>query len=339
MTEPVSAPTHPTGWKDDGWDMDDYYKADIDGIRQECNALIEASERELLPKIVRLVFHDCVGDRCDGCVNMDNIDNRGLTEPIEGIYPLVQKYSSRLSRADIWAICAIEAASMAVPGGHHFPLHYIGRQNCSGGDEKGYGGDDHAMCSNNMSNHEMLEFFSTTFGMNDPREVVAVMGFHSASTANRQNSGFGNEGREDGCVENAEEYILSNKYFQGMMNFVWELERVDNTAPVPNRYQWYFDPEGAGPIMTSSDMSLLFDFEGYIQTDKNGVEGLVMCLTNPEAEFEIEDVDGDSIPLCPMAESTKEYVEMYANDNDLFIQDFGPAMNKILNWGYHTYDY
>jgi len=337
--QPVSAPTHPTGWKDDGWDADEYYKADIEGVRQECNALIEASERELLPKIVRMVFHDCVGDSCDGCINMDNVDNRGLVEPIEGIYPLVQKYSSKLSRADVWAICAIEAASMAVPGGgHHFPLHYIGRKNCADGDEKGYGGTDHAMCSNDLTNHEMLEFFKTNFGMYSPREVVAVMGFHSASTANRDNSGFGNIGLEDGWVENAAEYVLSNKYYQTMKNFVWELQRVDNVNPVPNRHQWYFDPLDNGPIMTNSDMSLLFDFEGYMQADKDGVEGLVMCLTHPDAEFEIEGVEDQDIPLCPMAASTKEFVDMYAEDNDLFIKDFGPAMNKILNWGYHSYD-
>ena len=337
--QPVSAPTHPTGWKDDGWDADEYYKADISGIRQECNAMIEASERELLPKFLRMVFHDCVGSACDGCINLDNIDNRGLLEPIEGIYPLVKKYGGKLSRADIWAICAIEAASMAVPGdGHHFPLHFIGRKNCADADDMGIGGEDHAMCGNDLTNHEMLQFFKDNFGMHDPREVVVIMGVHSASTANRDNSGFGNIGLEDGWVENAEEYILSNKYFKTMKNFVWELQKVENTYPVPNRHQWYFDPIDNGPIMTNSDMSLLYNFEGYIQADKHGDDGLVMCLTHPDAEFEIEGVDGEDIPLCPLAESTKEFVDMYADDNDLFIKDFGPAMNKILNWGYHTYD-
>ena len=301
--------------------------------------MIEASERELLPKFLRMVFHDCVGSACDGCINLDNIDNRGLLEPIEGIYPLVKKYGGKLSRADIWAICAIEAASMAVPGdGHHFPLHFIGRKNCADADDMGIGGEDHAMCGNDLTNHEMLQFFKDNFGMHDPREVVVIMGVHSASTANRDNSGFGNIGLEDGWVENAEEYILSNKYFKTMKNFVWELQKVENTYPVPNRHQWYFDPIDNGPIMTNSDMSLLYNFEGYIQADKHGDEGLVMCLTHPDAEFEIEGVDGEDIPLCPLAESTKEFVDMYADDNDLFIKDFGPAMNKILNWGYHTYD-
>jgi len=299
--------------------------------------LIEASERELLPKILRLVFHDCVGERCDGCINMDNIDNRGLKEPVEGIFPMVKKYS-KLSRADIWAICAIEAASMAVPGGHHFPLHYVGRQDCADGDEKGYGGENHEMCSANMNHHEMLEFFATNFGMKDPQHVVVIMGVHSASVANRENSGFGNIGREDGWVENASEYILSNKYFQSVKDPGWHLEFVENVLPVPNRYQWYLDPEGSGPIMTSSDMALLFDFEGYMQTDKNGVEGLVMCSIHPDNDFEIEGFEDIEIPACPMAATTKEFVDLYAEDNDLFIKDFGPAMNRILNWGYHTYD-
>jgi len=336
--EPVSAPSHPTGWKDDGWDADEYYKADIADIRQECNSLIEESQRELLPKILRLVFHDCVGPKCDGCINMDNIDNRGLKEPVEGIYPMVQKYRNKLSRADVWAICAMEAASMAVPGGHYFPLHYVGRQDCSEGDEKGYGGENHEMCSANLSNHEVLEFFATNFGMTDPQQVVVIMGIHSASVARRENSGFGNLNREDGWVENASEYILSNKYFQTMISAAWELEKVENELPVPDRYQWYYNPEGAGPIMTHSDLSLVYDFNGFMQTDKDGAEGLVMCITHPDAEFEIEGFEDIEIPSCPMAETTKEFVDLYAEDNELFIADFGPAMNRILNWGYHTFD-
>ena len=303
--------------------------------------MIEASERELLPKFLRMVFHDCVGSACDGCINLDNIDNNGLREPMEGIYPLVKKYSNKLSRPDVWAICAIEAASMAVPGdGNHFPLHFIGRKACADADDMGIGGEDHAMCSNDMSNREVVEFFATNFGM-DARETVCIMGVHSASTANRQNSGFGNPDREDGWVVNAEEYILSNKYFTTMKSNVWELQKTMNVYPIPNRYQWYFGTIDEGPIMTNSDISILWDMEGFIKADPEGDEGLVMCALHPDAEFEIEmeGVDGEDIPLCPFAESTKEFVEMYAEDNDLFIKDFGPAMNKILNWGYHTYDY
>lgn len=31
----------------------------------------------LLAGLVRLIFHDCVGNGCDGCINMNMTDNRG----------------------------------------------------------------------------------------------------------------------------------------------------------------------------------------------------------------------------------------------------------------------
>jgi catalase (peroxidase I) len=78
---------------------------------------------------------------CNGCIDPTVIDNRGLDEPVEKLYPLVQKYQDKFSRADVWAYCAIVAADMAVvenrPEDLHFYMHYIGRKDCDGADEKG----------------------------------------------------------------------------------------------------------------------------------------------------------------------------------------------------------
>ena len=38
---------------------------------------------------VRLSFHDCVGDRCDGCINFDHHDNKGKKTTILISYFLV----------------------------------------------------------------------------------------------------------------------------------------------------------------------------------------------------------------------------------------------------------
>jgi len=336
-SKPVSSPTHPTGWKDDGWDNDEYYKVDLADIRAECNKLIEASERELLPKMLRLVFHSCTGpDGCNGCVNMDNVDNRGLIEPMEGIYPLVQKYKGKLSRADVWAVCAVEAASMATNNGRNFALHYIGRQDCSDADEIGSGGSNPDMCSVDMTHNEMMTFFKDNFGMTDPKMIVATMAVHSASVASRDNSGFGHPGQEVGWVVDAEDYVLSNKYFKSMKDEIWEIEKVENAHPVPNRHQWYFDPQHEGPIMTTADMALIWDMEGYIEKDKDGDNGAVTCLTHPTAEFELTGFENKEIPLCPFAEETKEWVDYFYDDDneDELFDDFEKGLNIILNWGY-----
>ena len=74
--------------------------------------LIDESERELIPKFLRLGFHDCVGG-CDGCVDLTNRDNTGLKEPIEAIYPIVDKFKESYSRADIWALATLVAADVS----------------------------------------------------------------------------------------------------------------------------------------------------------------------------------------------------------------------------------
>ena len=36
-----------------------------------------ANDLQFLGGLVRLAFHDCVGDRCDGCINNNNPENAG----------------------------------------------------------------------------------------------------------------------------------------------------------------------------------------------------------------------------------------------------------------------
>ena len=68
-----------------------------------------------IPKLVRLAFHDCVGNACDGCINLDNESNNGLSEVIDwldGLYNNI--YDEIVSRADFWQIAAIAAIERAI---------------------------------------------------------------------------------------------------------------------------------------------------------------------------------------------------------------------------------
>lgn len=60
-------------------------------LREAVEALIVHSEREFIPKFLRLGFHDCVGG-CDGCVDMNNPDNAGLLEAIEHLATLYNTF-------------------------------------------------------------------------------------------------------------------------------------------------------------------------------------------------------------------------------------------------------
>ena len=55
-------------------------------------------------------FHDCVGNKCDGCINLDNPSNAGLDGVIkflDGLY--VGTYIEDVSRADFWQIANMAA--------------------------------------------------------------------------------------------------------------------------------------------------------------------------------------------------------------------------------------
>ena len=56
-------------------------------------------------------FHDCVGDRCDGCVNLDQEDNRGLEKIIETYEGMLEdpKVKPFFTRADLWALGGVQA--------------------------------------------------------------------------------------------------------------------------------------------------------------------------------------------------------------------------------------
>eukprot|EP00984_Skeletonema_dohrnii_P017055 scaffold7682_cov137-Skeletonema_dohrnii-CCMP3373.AAC.9 len=328
----------PTGWSEEGWDAaNEHYDDVLNDLRADIVQLIEETERDLLPKCLRLAFHDCIGG-CDGCIDNTVLDNRGLDEPIDLLFPLVQKYHHKLSRGDVWAYCAIVSADMAVvdnrPDDLNFNMHYVGRKDCEGADEKGYGGPEVIMYEPHMTTHEMIEFFDERFGL-DAYEMTVLMGVHSAAVAHRENLGFGNIGREDGWVEEAKEYKLSNLYYTSMLERVWELDKFENEGVVPDRYQWYFDEEDEGPIMLTVDMSLILDLEGLVVTDSKGVAGKVMCIAHPEAEFEVgEEGDPEEVPLCPMAKQTRDIVEELSTDNTQFLFDFVDVLDKMVMNGY-----
>ena len=79
---------------------------------------------------VRLIFHDCVGVSCDGCVNLAYGPNAGLAPYVDVLnrtyYSNEYKLYRRMSQADLWALAAIIAAGRgAAKGGE--PLSTVFR--------------------------------------------------------------------------------------------------------------------------------------------------------------------------------------------------------------------
>ena len=342
-----------------GWcgktDSDGHCKHDINYVREQVTKLIQDSERELIPKFLRLGFHDCVGG-CDGCIDMTNPDNQGLQEPIDAIYPIVDKFKASYSRADIWAMATLVSADLAVvdgrPHGYHFLMRYIGRHDCSGADAKGVGGPDITMPTNDLTTHELLAFFAKNFEF-DLAETVTVMGVHAVAVAHRENVGFGNIGKEDGWVYKADDYELNNRYYDMLVgdDMSWQIELVHNEGDIPSRYQWFQEKKGETerPIMTNTDMGLARDLSAYMNVDEDGNTGAVSCVFKSEEEETNNESGSDSgsggymrertlkskPDVCPVAHDTVEMMLKYREDNELFLIDFEHVLEKMLKSGYH----
>ena len=88
----------------------------ISELRSDLRARFDASgpDKPLLATTVRLAFHDCGGpfesgdngegpSICNGCVNLDNLDNNGLGPAIEKLEEVYYYYNHVISRSDFWA--------------------------------------------------------------------------------------------------------------------------------------------------------------------------------------------------------------------------------------------
>ena len=68
--------------------------------------------------IIYIVFHDCVGGKCDGCINLNNTSNNGLEDVIDGLEDLYLNDTYAIydimSRADYWQLSAISAIEIAI---------------------------------------------------------------------------------------------------------------------------------------------------------------------------------------------------------------------------------
>jgi len=318
----------------------------IEEVSDEIRELLD-DDSDLGAKFVRLGFHMCVGG-CDGCVNMNNVDNKGLEVPINAIASIVSTYTSDsgLSRADIWALAALIAAEEAQDNNNgaqfvDFPFEWYGRTDCSQG---AFSGPDQDFPPPDLSTHQLLEFFSTNFGLST-RETVALMGAHTLGELSRMNSGFDgprgwnnnrrslDNGFYDGLIGGDEN---DNRFDgQNLPDFDtlirardWDLvEENNNDIPdIPNRFVWENRRGGGGggrrTLMTNADMALVRDFSEHI----NDSTGEVSCSFR----------GSNGGTRCPHAEATFYIAAEYKYDVQTWIEDFSDVFTKVLLQGYDT---
>nr|ACO11079.1 ascorbate peroxidase precursor [Caligus rogercresseyi] len=166
---------------------------------------VPESHLKLIPGLVRLVFHDCSGKSCDGCINKTHPFNGRVFPVVEALEPLfndveVNGFSIKnvMSRADFWALGSIEATKLAIRLNNErckasellgcktprmeLPFKF-GRKDCP--TSPYYTADiTPELPPAFMDNRATLRFFRKNFGFN-AEETTTIMGGHSLGfTAN-----------------------------------------------------------------------------------------------------------------------------------------------------------
>jgi len=279
----------------------------------------------LMPGLVRLIFHDCVGEGCDGCVNMDMDDNAGLGTYINTTEDLYQSgevdgtpFTELLSRADFWILAGIEAIDYSTeraqrPCNRGCDIVYTGlvfqtgRQDC---ELSPYDDAEPEYPSSFANTEEVMDFFDETFGFSK-KETVAILGAHTLGSAHRSASGHAGP-----WVRNAREF--DNQYYIDLLDSenLWAMNGVGNRN---TKYQWSanINPNGTNIMMLDSDMCLIKDL-GTIDQDNGEVTGCTYS-TCPDAEEDVLD-----------------WVKEFAVDNELFLEEFGKACQKMISNGYDS---
>ena len=161
-----------------------------------------------------------------------------------------------------------------------------------------------------MNRSQMMEWFKENesgFGMNE-RQVTALMGAHSLGRAHKRNSGYRFSWTP------TKEHVFDNEFYQLIRNFAHLYTNENQTDSGEDlKYQWVLRLRGGQTSMLlNTDMELAYD----IDVDNAGVG--TQCLIPFDAIT--QDIDN----ICNEA-STKQWVDLYAQNETLFLQDFKEA--------------
>mmetsp|Transcript_105 Transcript_105/g.357 ORF Transcript_105/g.357 Transcript_105/m.357 type:complete len:393 (-) Transcript_105:444-1622(-) len=311
----------------------------IEAAREDVLALIDAQGPTLMPPLVRLAFHDCVGG-CDGCVDLTDPENNGLDWPIDALADIVAKYDPLgLSRADVWALAAMTAnenaqdpANAAV--NREFPLAKTGRLTCKENDPKG--GPHRVMPTGNGNYEFVKDFCVNTFALQTDRECTALLGAHTLGQALRNNSGFdGPWTLNPNCLD--QRYytaLLRTDFIQlavaGTGTVQWMFNRFTQTTTREKRQLTKFLLTGKGPaapgrkMLDATGETLSFDDVMFLNID--------ISLAK---KFELEDYDSSFVKepsiVAPWYTGllTKEFNDFEESDFFPFVQEFN---NDVGVW-------
>jgi len=276
--------------------------------------LLNCPSADGIGKAVRLAFHDCVSG-CNGCVDLQNIDNHGLERPVNLAARAYAKFRKTkfygkyfLSRADIYALFGFRAIYLSSNRPNiTLPTceFKIGRKDCAGPQ------DNKEIFASALGNWKVIsEFFQKEFKFTT-QEVVALLGAHTLGRTWRESSNF------TGPWVAHNNRVFSNAYYQNMLDRTGDIKYVPEKSFF-GKQQW---------------SSL-----GDKQANKN-FQGTRVMLNSDMCLLKKFNVDADGVPdctykTCQTNEETAGWVQTYANSEPKFKADFSKVFQKMLEHGY-----
>ncbi|XP_066925614.1 putative ascorbate peroxidase [Clytia hemisphaerica] len=207
--------------------------ATVDDARQKIADVIDGNvkninERPFIAGLVRLAFHDCVGDGgCDGCIDHQNPSNKGLlkyTKKLDAAFDYLT--SGTMSRADFYVLAgyvALEKATEGKGGSEVFnEVPKFGREDCPTSPHEADGANE-VFPDAKWNLPEIEDFFASEFASEKSgftrTDVAAILGAHSLGRASVSNSGY--EGK---WIQNthrqlgrAHSDVLDNSYYSQIL--------------------------------------------------------------------------------------------------------------------------
>ncbi|KAI2508295.1 peroxidase [Fragilaria crotonensis] len=282
--------------------------AAVELARRDIKAIVK-KDIKLASKFLRLAFHDSVGG-VDGCVDLSNIHNKGLLEPIRALAPIVSAHEGNLTRGDIWFLAALEGSRVSQDPDESFhgdfELTEFGRINC----EK-----QQTICRNE---HGTVHPCISTRGPH--REIPGIQGKDGWVLDNRiMNNGYYAE-----LIGGGPQSSMNSK-INNAPNWKRFFERQDSGSQFDDVGIWHGLPEGENGrviVMLNADMALVRDLDS---DNMNSETGKVKC------QF-VERSGND--PVCPGVSGAINQAAKYKNNNGLWITDFEKVLRKMANAKY-----
>ncbi|KAI9034228.1 heme peroxidase [Hyaloraphidium curvatum] len=287
----------------------------VAGAKASLRTLVLSNRQSFVPGFVRLGFHDCVSAKCDGCINVNAADNRGLdtrVSALNNLYDGNATIKAGMSRADFWMLAMVVATEVANNGGVPGLAMRFGRDdstNCPGSEANVVFPAAHG------NGPATFAFFNLSFGFT-AAETTALLGMHSLGRVLQANSGF-NFGPWVQGQGQVPTNLRGDAYYRNMVQRPWT--QTDATPNGAERH-WQWTNRGSNSGFLNADVGIFKSFT----TQANG---RASCTRFGGGG------GGGGGGNCPDA-ATAGAVRNFANNNAAWLSAVGPVLTKMMERGY-----